>query len=198
MSEGIWYLLVYTKSPFYSSIFLKIQLGAFRSSSSFCVRLRRPFRALFWEGLYTTLLCGTKPLARRAQPVQSAGWGCSLFKMLSTGNWYTGGVFYLDFEPGFGSVYATWRLFVRPSPTNLLKMGWFYLLNYLFLCMPIMIYLWACALASLVGQGLWLTPALPPNRPWHEFIQSASSLSPGAGALASLVWQSMWICSPTR
>ena len=86
MSEGIWYLLVYTKSPFYSSIFLNIQLGAFRSSSSFCVRLRRPFKALFWEGLYTTLPLWNQALAWRAQPVQSAGWGCSLFKMLSTGN----------------------------------------------------------------------------------------------------------------
>ena len=137
--------------------------------------------------------------------------------------------------------------FVRPSPTNLLKRRWFYLLNYLFLCMSIKINPWACALASLVGQDLWLAPALPPNRPWQEFIWSASSLTlglvpwllwfgracglapqpdrpwqgfkrrwfyllnylllckfikinPWACALASLVWQDLWLgsCSPTK
>ena len=38
-------------------------------------------------GHYTTLHCWTKPHARRAQPVQCAGWGCSLFKMITTGNY---------------------------------------------------------------------------------------------------------------
>ena len=53
----------------------------------------RPIRSMrYWnlysegEGHYTKLHCWTKPHARRAQPVQGAGWGCSLFKMTTTGN----------------------------------------------------------------------------------------------------------------
>ena len=76
--------------------------------------------------------------------------------------------------------------FMRPSPTNLLKRRWFYLLNYLFLCMSIKINPWACALASLVWQDLWLAPALPPDRPWQEFIWSASSLT--LGLVPWLLW----------
>ena len=83
--------------------------------------------------------------------------------------------------------------FVRPSPTNLLKRRWFYLLNYLFLGMFVKINPCACAWASLVGQDLWLAPAPPPNRPWQGFIWSASSSTPGAGALASVVGLGLWL-----
>ena len=54
----------------------------------------RPIRSMrYWnlysegEGHYTKLHCWTKPHARRAQPVQCAGWGCSLFRMITTGNY---------------------------------------------------------------------------------------------------------------
>ena len=60
-----------------------------------------PIHSLWWWNLYSeggtlhytslsltviVLHCWTKPHARRAQPVQGAGWGCSLFKMTTTGN----------------------------------------------------------------------------------------------------------------
>ena len=61
-----------------------------------------PIHSLWWWNLYSeggtlhytslsltviVLHCWTKPHARRARPVQCAGWGCSLFEMATTGNY---------------------------------------------------------------------------------------------------------------
>ena len=65
-----------------------------------------------------------------------------------------GGLLFLDFGPVFGSAYATWRLFLRPSLTSLLKWGDFLLIKLPFPVHVHQVNPWADALASVVEQDL--------------------------------------------
>ena len=60
-----------------------------------------------------------------------------------------GGISYLDFGPGFGSVCGTWHLFCEAISHKLAQKGVIYLLNYLFLNMFVKLTL------GLVPWPLW-------------------------------------------
>ena len=92
---------------------------------------------------------------------------------------------YLVFEPSFGSVYATWRLFCKAISLKLTQKGVILLPFSMLVCQ---VDPWAGALASVVGPDLWLAPVLPPHTPWQEFIWYTSSSTPGV--CAGLLWAS--------
>ena len=105
-------------------------------------------------------------------------WCCWLSRL--------GGISYLDFGPISGSVCATLRLFCEAISHKLAQKGVILLIKLPFPVHVRQVNPWACALASVVGQDLWLAPVLPPHTPWQEFIWYASSLTPGV--CAWLLW----------